>query len=734
MDEAIRKLKSTTFLGRRLTRRQIADVQRTARSFPGLSRNELAHTVCEHLNLRAPGGGNRVHSARRLLEQLEELGILVLPDKDESKRRGAQKAPAWTARSEPGAEIGGGLDGLEPLELRVVTAPDEVARWNELIDRHHYLGYRRPIGPHLRYAVVDRRGRWLGCLLFSYAVRSLPCRDDFIGWDEAARRKRLDRVVGNGRFLILPWVRVGNLASRALSLATRRLADDWRARHGYRPVLVETFVDSSRFGGACYRAANWRFLGETRGKGSARTPKGVFVLPLDKDFRAILTDGRRPAPRRRTAPRGSADSLVERWRPLIDAVVTVAHDFDRQWRKRRRSLNTLIVVLFVFRLVFSKNRQGYGATLAELWDQCRLLGVSLPQPSPVSPSAMCSARAKVDENLFRTLHAELLRRAGGNGMGPRWKGHRLFAVDGSKLNLPRPLLEAGYRLPSDNAHYPQGLLSCLYRLRSRIPVDFDLAAHGDERKAARSHLDALSENDVVVYDRGYFSRALLREHVARGLHPVFRLKANANGAVAAFAQGADTDRVVETAAGEGREEGRGKIRLRLVKYEVADSAYVLGTTLLDRKQYTIAELSDLYHERWGVEELFKVSKQMIGVEDFHGQSERGVKQELFAHFVLIVLARLFSNHGEDLLGGRGGAPGEAETRVNFKNSLLTVARHLEGLFLQHAALLGKTLGHILDAIVSCRQKTRPNRSCPRRSRKPVGKWKPEKAAKAAAAG
>jgi hypothetical protein len=242
MDEAIRKLKSTTFLGRRLTRRQIADVQRTARSFPGLSRNELAHTVCEHLNLHAPSGGNRVHTARRLLEQLEELGILVLPDKDESKRRGAQKAPAWTARSEPGAEIGGALEGLEPLELRVVTEPHEVARWNELIDRHHYLGYRRPVGPHLRYAIVDRGGRWLGCLLFSYAARSLPCRDDFIGWDEAARRKRLDRVVGNPRFLILPWVRVGNLASKALSLATRRLADDWKARHGYRPVLVEALA------------------------------------------------------------------------------------------------------------------------------------------------------------------------------------------------------------------------------------------------------------------------------------------------------------------------------------------------------------------------------------------------------------------------------------------------------------------------------------------------------------
>ena len=418
------------------------------------------------------------------------------------------------------------------------------------------------------------------------------------------------------------------------------------------------------------------------------------MQPLDKDFRAILVEGRRRAPRP-APPGGSADALAERWGPLIDAVVAVARDFDRHWQRRRRSLNTLLVVLFVFRLVFAKNRQGYGATLAELWDQCRRQGVALPQPSPVSPSAMCAARAKVHENLFRALHAELLRRAGETAMGPRWKGHRLFAVDGTKLNLPRPLVAAGYRTPSDNAHYPQGLLSCLYRLRSRIPVDFDLVAHADERKAALSHLDALADNDVVVYDRGYFSRALLCAHIARGLHPVFRLQANANGVAAAFVKSDDADRVVEISAGAGREGGRGKTPLRLVKYEIAGSAYVLGTTLLDRRLYPVADLSDLYHERWGVEELYKVSKQLIDIEDFHGRSERGVRQELFAHFVLIALTRLFSNHGEGLLGGRReprGATDGAQMRVNFKNSLLTVARHLEGLFLRHAAMLGETLG------------------------------------------
>ncbi len=113
-----------------------------------------------------------------------------------------------------------------------------------MIDRHHCLGYRRPLGPHLRYALIDRHGRCLGALLFSYAARSVACRERFIGWDEAARRKRLDRVIANPRFLIFPWVRVQHLASKALSLAVRRLADDWQAHHGYRPVLVETFLDA----------------------------------------------------------------------------------------------------------------------------------------------------------------------------------------------------------------------------------------------------------------------------------------------------------------------------------------------------------------------------------------------------------------------------------------------------------------------------------------------------------
>ena len=184
---------------------------------------------------------------------------------------------------------------------------------------------------------------------------------------------------------------------------------------------------------------------------------------------------------------------------------------DASRPRRSRVLNTLLVMLFVFRLVFAPRRQGYTTTLSQLWAQCAALDVPLPQPQPVSDAAMCKARPKIDEDAFRQFHAAILRRS--EQPGPLWLGHRVFAVDGSKLSLPRPLIDAGYDTPSAQAHYPQGLLSCLYQ--SRLPVDFDLCPHNNERTAALAHLKALQASDVIVYDRGYYSFELLCATPAR---------------------------------------------------------------------------------------------------------------------------------------------------------------------------------------------------------------------------
>tara|TARA_R110001583_G_C5643309_1_gene408081 strand:+ start:208 stop:2490 length:2283 start_codon:yes stop_codon:yes gene_type:complete len=750
MDPRIEKLQSTTFGGKRFTRKQIASIQETAHTFSTLSRRELAHTICEHLRWYTPKGENKIQSCLRVLDSLEELGILSLPEKVESQKRGPQKKITWSAQTEAQPVISDDLDQLTPISLQVVTEKDAINQWNEYVDRYHYLGYKRPIGPHLRYFIRDKQGRPLGCLMFSYAVKSLPSRDEWIGWQDNSHKKYLDLVANNNRFLIFPWVKVKCLASKALSMASRQLADDWEACHGYRPVLLETFVDLTKFNATCYRAANWQYLGETKGRvasknTTAKTPKGVYVYPLVNNAKSILINGPKASPKirknpliRMSKPLTPADPFVQLWQNIIGTVVTVANDFDQQWQKRQRVLNTLLIMLFIFRLVFSKNKQGYAITIAELWDQCRTLGIPLPQTTPVAASAFSTARAKVDENIFKTLHAKILQHVDRPCDDNQWKGHRIFAVDGSRMNLPRQLINQGYKIPSDNAHYPQGLLSCLYQLKSKIPIDFDLVSHADERKVALTHLAILSENDVVVYDRGYFSYGMLYEQIERGIHPVFRLKTKASRVVDTFIASSETDKIVEIIPNKANqialrekypESNCQPIPLRLVKYTVAGTTYILGTTLLDQQQYSIEDLSDVYHSRWGIEELYKISKQLMSIEDFHGQSERGVKQELFAHFTLITLTRIFSNHSEDGLNSQRNTEDTLEIKANFKNSLVTVARNIEGLLLQQARLLCHTINHIVASISSCRQRLRPNRSYDRTSRKPIGKWKPPKPAK-----
>ena len=257
MDQQIVDLKSTTFSGRRLTRRQIADIQETVEFLPNDSRNELAKTICEHLSWTTAKGDYKVGACLGMLETLESHDILKLPPKREEKVRAMKDAdrPVWTSASDPQPEIAVSLADLQPLTLEPVTDTEERQLWNAFVDRHHYLGYRRPFGAHIRYFVTDRHGRRLGCLLFEAVTKQLPCRDRWVGWSDRVRDRNRHLMVVNSRYLVFPWVRVAHLASSALAKATRGLADDWERIHGWRPVLCETFVDGTRFRGVCYRAA-----------------------------------------------------------------------------------------------------------------------------------------------------------------------------------------------------------------------------------------------------------------------------------------------------------------------------------------------------------------------------------------------------------------------------------------------------------------------------------------------
>lgn len=289
-----------SFSGRQFTAAELALIQEVVDTCGGLSRVELASTVCELLGWSRANGGLKARECREFLERLEGEGLLRLPEKRAGKPVGTRTRIPMTARGDAQPVLRCAVAAVLPIYLGLVTSREDRLLFRELVGRHHYLGYAVPFGAQLQYLVRGPHGAGsvLACLQFSSAAWRMAARDRWIGWDDAARARNLPRVVNNSRFLILPWVEVPNLASTILSLAARRVVDDWRARYGVSPVLLETLVDPSRYRGGCYRASNWREVGVTSGRGRMdrehrrhqSSPKTVFVYPLLRDVRRALQE------------------------------------------------------------------------------------------------------------------------------------------------------------------------------------------------------------------------------------------------------------------------------------------------------------------------------------------------------------------------------------------------------------------------------------------------------------
>ena len=279
--------------GREITPTEISEIIETIGLFQKLSRAELSETICEHLNWRTASGSNKVDAGMKLLLKLEKRGYVTLPKK-QLARKTKEKAISISTKTDAGPEIKGKLNDFSDITIEVADSVESRKLWNEYVHRYHYLGYKKPFGFHLRYFIKGNHCVW-GCALFSGAAKSMRIRDRWIGWEQSRRLKNLAWIINNSRFLIFPWVRVKNLASHVLSAIERRICDDWQEKWGYRPVLMETFVDPLQYKGTCYRAANWMQLGRTTGVGLVRkgksyktNPKMLFVRPLAKDFRQLL--------------------------------------------------------------------------------------------------------------------------------------------------------------------------------------------------------------------------------------------------------------------------------------------------------------------------------------------------------------------------------------------------------------------------------------------------------------
>ena len=436
------------------------------------------------------------------------------------------------------------------------------------------------------------------------------------------------------------------------------------------------------------------------------------------------------------------------WIELQTIIEEVSKEFDKRWQVRKRVITSHLLVLFIFKLLLSKNKQGYNSTICELWDTVSSTeGLELPQETPVAASSLCEARQKMPETIFEEMNKAILVHWQQESPFSGWHGHRVFAVDGSKINLPHELSNKGYKIQdADRRHYPTGLMSVLYNLSDGMVYDFSLESHLDERSSAIAHMDQMSAGDVMVVDRGYFSYWFLHESTEKEIHLICRLQpGNMNKAIKQFWDSDKKDVIIDytpsvSKVSELKKRGftlkHDKIPLRLIKYTIDNELHVCATTLLN-EQYSIEEISEIYHARWGIEELYKISKQHIDVEDFHSKTEKGVKQELYAHLLLINIARIFeseakkqippsvkSNEDIDIKNSywQDFSDNLQNIKINFKNCLLVVGRYLERLFLGDSSSIKDWLPMAISFILRVKQKIRPGRHYPRHSHKPHKKW------------
>ena len=271
--------------GRDFSGEMISRIQAKVNAEPDLSRRQLSRQICEWMDWRKADGGWKEGSCRKALARMNREKVLILPE----RRRVCAEQPRRAPQEVKVAEVAGKLRELGEVSVSPVRSrhsPDsKIAR--TLLQRYHPLGAGSLRGAQMRYLIRSSRFGYLGVLTFSSSVWALKKRDEHIGWSEEARRRNLQYVVSNDRFLILPTVDVKNLASYVLAIAMGRLAEDWEQRYKIRPVLAETFVDQSRYKGTCYTAANWTAVGPSSGRRDG-VRKEIFLFPLSPDWRELL--------------------------------------------------------------------------------------------------------------------------------------------------------------------------------------------------------------------------------------------------------------------------------------------------------------------------------------------------------------------------------------------------------------------------------------------------------------
>jgi hypothetical protein len=258
-------------------------------------RCEISRAICKELNWYSENGKPKEWICREFLLKLEKDNLIKLPPpKKQSLSRFKKRKFRKVRFKEPKKILKGNLGNFSKPVFKKVNSPQENTFWEYLVKKYHYLGYKGVIGRFIKYIVYIDETPVAGIGYTGSALR-VACRDSWIGWDDVVRRDNLKHIANNFRFVIFPWVKVKYLASHILSKSVKMLIEDWKRQYNVDIYLVETFVERDRFEGICYKASNWKLVGQTKGYAKTKTAyinhgiiKDVYLYPVCKDYLRLL--------------------------------------------------------------------------------------------------------------------------------------------------------------------------------------------------------------------------------------------------------------------------------------------------------------------------------------------------------------------------------------------------------------------------------------------------------------
>lgn len=392
---------------------------------------------------------------------------------------------------------------------------------------------------------------------------------------------------------------------------------------------------------------------------------------------------------------------------------------NRRDFSRDGALQPELLVTLLLYMAADANRRGYRHLLDGFWDEAQSLGLKLSTDEPVSAPSFCDARPKITALLLRHMLRELAQDSIADfGASERWLGRRVFAVDGTKINLQRsPDLAREFGVP-ESGHCPQVLVSVLLDVCTKAPVDLEISPFASsEREHLFALLPSLAPRDVLVLDRGYPSHEVFQELIAKGIDFLVRVPSSHTfAAVDGLRESQGDDYIYHFDPPKGSPATWSRLTLRVLRITI-DGSTSYFVTSLRRKNATRAQISQLYHMRWQAEEFFKLMKgDYIGQGQFRSKSPAGIKQEIHALVLFLAIARV-------LMLTAAKSAGVDYASLSQKAAILGLARYLTRLLLETRP--ERAVDHVQRLIrhaLTAREKPRPGRRAPRISFRPRLRW------------